>query len=129
MWRPTTSSLTDLKNLPPSLIVDENQVVEAEGHHLHLVVAGSNCVGADVEGLLYRTSTTDNAVVPQEHHLVVWPEVLGERVPLVGINDDPVVGVVGHVADERGLLGQRQAGRTSCSRSQQCLVCEGGRCT
>ena len=27
------------------------------------------CVGADVEGLLYRTSTTDNAVVPQEHHL------------------------------------------------------------
>ena len=27
------------------------------------------CVGADVERLLYRTSTTDNAVVPQEHHL------------------------------------------------------------
>ena len=34
------------------------------GHQIYIT-----CVGADVEGLLYRTSTTDNAVVPQEHHL------------------------------------------------------------
>ena len=51
------------------MITDEDEVVQAEGHHLELGVAGEDSVVGHQPRLLDGSSATDHAVIPQEHHL------------------------------------------------------------
>jgi hypothetical protein len=50
-------------------ITNEDQVVQAEGHHLELGVAGEDSVVGHQPRLLNGPPAADNTMVPQKHHL------------------------------------------------------------
>ena len=56
------------------------------------------------EGFLDGLTTTDGAMISEQHDLVVHTEVACQPLLLAGLNDDALVVVVGDVTDKARLL-------------------------